>query len=87
MTSTTIIMFPAVRRCCEGRSACGLKIQQYLIQNLTEKIVMEKKQYERPAMRVVALQQRQHLLQVSGEVSGYQKSGGGFSQSEEDPNW
>lgn len=48
---------------------------------------MEKKQYEKPAMRVVVLQQRQHLLQMSGEISGYQKSGGGFSQSEEDPNW
>ena len=40
-------------------------------------------------MRVVALQQRQHLLQVSGEISGYQKSGGGFSQSQSDenPDW
>lgn len=49
---------------------------------------MQKRQYERPAMRGVVLQQRQHLLAVSGEISGYQKSGGsGFSQSEEDPNW
>lgn len=48
---------------------------------------MQKRQYEKPAMRVIALQQRQ-LLMVSGEISGYQKScGNGFSQSEEDPNW
>ena len=39
--------------------------------------------YERPAVRVVALQQRHHLLTVSGEISGYQKSSGGFSQDEE----
>ena len=70
-----------------GWSACGLKIQQNLIQNLTEKIEMERKQYEKPAMRVVVLQQRQHLLQVSGEISGYSTSGGGFSQSEEAPDW
>ena len=48
---------------------------------------MERKQYERPAMRVVVLQQRQHLLAVSGEISGYSTSGGGFSQSEEAPDW
>lgn len=50
---------------------------------------MEKKTYERPAVRVVALMQRQQLLTVSGEISGYkQSSGGGFSQSDdEDLNW
>lgn len=50
---------------------------------------MEKKPYERPAVRVVALMQRQHLLTMSGEISGYEKkSGGGFSQSDdEDLDW
>ena len=42
-------------------------------------------------MRVVVLQQRQHMLSgssgINGEISGYQKSGGGFSQDDEDPNW
>ena len=42
-----------------------------------------KRHYERPSMRVVALQQRQHLLTMSGEISGYQKSDNGFSQDEE----
>ena len=46
-------------------------------------IKVNKRQYERPAMRVVALQQRHHLLTVSGEISGYSKSSGGFSQDEE----
>ena len=45
-------------------------------------IKVNKRQYERPAMRVVALQQRQQLLTVSGEISGYSKSGSGFSQNE-----
>ena len=44
---------------------------------------VNKRQYERPAMRVVALQQRHHLLGMSGEISGYQKSSSGFSQDEE----
>ena len=43
---------------------------------------MNKRQYERPAMRVVALQQRHHLLTVSGEIPGYSKSGSGFEQEE-----
>ena len=47
-------------------------------------IKVNKRQYERPAMRVVALQQRQQLLTVSGEISGYSKSGSGFSQDESD---
>lgn len=33
-------------------------------------------------MRVVVLLQRQHLLTVSGEISGYSKSGSGFSQGD-----
>ena len=54
-------------------------------------IKVNKRQYERPAMRVVALQpamrvvalqQRHHLLGMSGEISGYQKSSSGFSQDE-----
>ena len=35
-----------------------------------------------PAARVVALHARQQLLTVSGEISGYGKSGSGFSQDE-----
>ena len=46
-------------------------------------IKVNKRQYERPAMRVVALQLRHHLLGMSGEISGYQKSSSGFSQDEE----
>lgn len=42
-----------------------------------------KKAYTKPMMRVIALQQRHHLLTVSGEISGYQKSSSGFSQDEE----
>ena len=42
-----------------------------------------KKAYTKPTMRVVALQQRHHLLGMSGEISGYQKSSSGFSQDEE----
>lgn len=43
---------------------------------------MNKRQYKKPMMRVIALQQRHHLLTVSGEISGYSKSGSGFSQDE-----
>ena len=46
-------------------------------------IKMNKKQYDKPTMRVFTLQQRHHLLVVSGEISGYSKSNGGFSQDEE----
>jgi hypothetical protein len=46
-------------------------------------IKMNKGQYDKPTMRVVALQQRHHLLGVSGEISGYSQSGGGFTQDEE----
>ena len=45
---------------------------------------MNKRQYKKPMMRVIALQQRHHLLTVSGEISGYSKSGSGFSQDESD---
>ena len=41
-----------------------------------------KKAYTKPTARVIALQQRHHLLTVSGEISGYQKSSSGFSQDE-----
>ena len=42
-----------------------------------------KRKYNRPAVRVIALQQQQHLLAVSGEISGYSKSSGGFSQDDD----
>ena len=41
-----------------------------------------KKTYTKPALTVVALHARQQLLTVSGEISGYSKSGSGFSQDE-----
>ena len=44
---------------------------------------MNKRQYEKPMMRVIVLEQRHHLLGVSGEIPGYSKSGSGFSQDEE----
>ena len=43
-----------------------------------------KKTYITPTVRVVALHARQQLLTVSGEISGYGKSGSGFSQDEGD---
>ena len=42
-----------------------------------------KKAYTKPTERVVALHARQQLLTVSGEIPGYSKSSGGFSQDEE----
>ena len=45
-------------------------------------MIKMKRHYERPSMRVVALHARQQLLTVSGEISGYGKSGSGFSQDE-----
>ena len=42
-----------------------------------------KRQYMKPVTRVIALKQQQHLLAVSGEISGYQKSNSGFTQDEE----
>ena len=48
---------------------------------------MMKRKYNRPTMRVVTLQQQQHLLSgssgINGEISGYQKSSGGFSQDDD----
>ena len=41
-----------------------------------------KKAYTKPTARVVALHARQQLLTVSGEISGYGRSSGGFSQDE-----
>ena len=41
-----------------------------------------KKAYTKPTARMVALHARQQLLTVSGEISGYSKSGSGFSQDE-----
>ena len=41
-----------------------------------------KKTYTKPTARVVALHARQQLLTLSGEISGYGKSGSGFSQDE-----
>ena len=41
-----------------------------------------KKTYTKPTATVVALHARQQLLTVSGEISGYGKSGSGFSQDE-----
>ena len=45
-----------------------------------------KRQYMKPAMKVIDLQQRQHLLSGSsgfkGEISGYDKSSSGFSQDD-----
>ena len=45
-------------------------------------IKMNKRQYDKPTMRVVTFQQRHHLLTVSGEIPGYSKSGSGFEQEE-----
>jgi hypothetical protein len=42
-----------------------------------------KRTYEKPSMRVVALQQQRHLLDLSGEISGYSQSSSGFSQDDE----
>ncbi len=41
-----------------------------------------KRQYMKPVTRVIVLKQQQLLLTVSGEISGYSKSGSGFSQDE-----
>ena len=41
----------------------------------------EKRHYEKPALRMTALQQQ--LLTMSGEIPGYQKSNNGFSQENE----
>ncbi len=41
-----------------------------------------KKAYTKPTARVVALHAQQ-MLTVSGEISGYGKSGSGFSQDDD----
>ena len=46
-----------------------------------------KKAYTKPTERVVALHARQQLLTVSGEISGYGKSSGGFSQDDDTPSY
>ena len=47
-----------------------------------------KKTYEKPMMEVDILQQQESLLSASdglrGEISGYRKSSGGFSQDDDD---
>ena len=45
-----------------------------------------KKAYTKPTARVVALHARQQLLTVSGEISGYGMSSGGFSQDDDTPS-
>lgn len=40
-----------------------------------------KRTYENPTTKVIILQEREYLLSLSGEISGYGKSSGGFSQS------
>ena len=45
-----------------------------------------KKAYTKPTARVVALHARQQLLTVSGEIPGYGKSSGGFSQDDDTPS-
>lgn len=52
----------------------------YIIQKT---VTTMKKAYTKPTARVVALHARQQLLTVSGEIPGYSKSSGGFSQDEE----
>ena len=43
-----------------------------------------KKTYTKPTVTVIALHARQQLLTVSGEISGYGKSGSGFSQDDDE---
>ena len=42
-----------------------------------------KRTYNKPTMKVVVLQQCEYLLKISGEISGYRQSGGGFSQGQD----
>jgi hypothetical protein len=55
----------------------------YIIQKT---VTTMKKAYTKPTARVVALHARQQLLTVSGEISGYGKSSGGFSQDDDTPS-
>lgn len=41
-----------------------------------------KGQYMKPTVMMVSIQQQQHLLTLSGRISGYSKSDSGFSQEE-----
>lgn len=41
-----------------------------------------KKYYQAPSLHMTAVQHQQHLLTMSGEMSGYSRSSGGFSQDE-----
>ena len=43
-----------------------------------------KKTYMTPTARVVALHERQQLLTVSGEISGYSPSSNSFSQDDDE---
>jgi hypothetical protein len=46
-----------------------------------------KRGYMKPTAKVVAIQQQQHLLGVSGEISGYRRSEGKvFTQEEGEEN-
>jgi len=58
---------------------CGAKLFK-LKTNIKQKNM--KRHYEKPAMRVTALQQKLHMLTLSGELSGYSRSKGGFEQAE-----
>ena len=55
----------------------------YIIQKT---VTTMKKAYTKPTERVVALHARQQLLTVSGEISGYGMSSGGFSQDDDTPS-
>ncbi len=49
-----------------------------------------KRTYEKPTMEVIILQESEYLLNgsngLSGEISGYGKSSGGFSQDDDTPS-
>ena len=45
-----------------------------------------KRTYEKPTTKVIILQEREYLLSLSGEISGYGKSSGGFSQDDDTPS-
>ena len=43
----------------------------------------QKRHYNTPAMRAVALMQRQSILSLSGTLSGYTNNGSSFSQGDD----
>ena len=49
-----------------------------------------KRTYEKPTTKVIILQESEYLLNgsngLSGEISGYGKSSGGFSQDDDTPS-